>query len=149
VLQKPVLYISHYLRKNRQAYYDHLQNVRERGDWESWIRFFLRGVTEVSLQAADTARQILELREEHRGRITDHLGYSAASGHRVLDVMYERPILSVKDVREITKTSYAAANNLVSKFVDLNLLKEITGQARNRRFLYESYVHLFQGDGQA
>jgi len=144
VLQKPVLYLSHFFKRERQAYYDHLQSVRDNGSWEAWIRFFLRGVIEVSEQATETARCILKLREDHRALITENLGYSAGSGHRVLETMYERPILSVKDVKQITGNSYAAANNLVTKLADLGMLREVTGQARNRRFRYEPYIQLFE-----
>lgn len=146
VLHKPVLYLSHFFKRHRQEYYEHLQAVRESGDWEAWLRFFLRGVAEVSREATETARQILSLREDHRNLLTQNLGYSAASGHRVLEAMYDRPILSVKEVQGVTGNSYAAANNLVAKLVKLGLLKEITGQSRNRRFRYEPYVRLFESD---
>ncbi len=73
VLQKPVLYLSHYFKRHRQAYYDYLQKIRDTGDWESWLEFFLQGVAEVSDQATETARQILQLREQHRLAITEHL----------------------------------------------------------------------------
>jgi len=144
VLQKPVLYLSHYFKRERQAYYDHLQAIRDRGDWEGWLQFFLRGVDEVSQQATETARRILKLREEHRTMIADNFGYSAASGQRVLEAMYQRPILSVKDVKEITGNSFAATNNLVARLEQLGLVNEITGQVRNRRFRYESYIRLFE-----
>jgi len=150
VLQKPVLYLSCFFKANRQAYYDHLQAVRDQGDWEGWLCFFLQGVAEVSHQAAETARRILELRETHRNLITESFGYSAANGYRILETMYERPVLSVKDVQAITGTSYAAANKQVGRLAELGLLKEITGHSRNRRFRYEPYVHLFEaGENQS
>ncbi|MEE4376811.1 MAG: Fic family protein [Candidatus Competibacteraceae bacterium] len=148
VLQKPVLYLSHYFKRERQSYYDHLQAIREQGDWEAWLRFFLRGVADVSRQATEIARRILQLREQHRTLIADNFGYSAGSGHRVLETMYEHPILSVHSVAEVTGNSYAAANNLVTKLVELGLLREITGQSRNRRFRYEPYIRLFEDDAE-
>lgn len=146
VLHKPVLYLSHYFRQHRQAYYDHLQAVRDEGAWETWLAFFLHGVIEVAGEAADTARRIQLLRERHRMLITDMLGRAAGNGHRVLERLYDRPIVAVADVRELTGTTYAAANNLVAKFVELGILIEMTGYARNRRFRYESYVRLFMDD---
>ena len=143
VLHKPVLYLSHFFKRHREAYYTQLQAIRDQGDWEGWIQFFLKGIVEVSKQAAETARRIQQMREEHRRLITEHLGYSAANGHRVLEYSYERPILSVKDIVEITGTSFAAANNLITRLKELELFKEITGQVRNRRFRYEPYVKLF------
>ena len=143
ILHKPVLYLSYYLKKHRQEYYDFLQQIRDSGDWESWLAFFFKGVTEVSNQAADTSRRILEMREHHRSLIAEKLGYSAGNGHRVLETLYERPIVSVKDVESVTGTTFAAANQLVKRFEELGLLEEITGQTRNRRFRYTPYINLF------
>ena len=143
LLHKPVLYLSHYFKQHRQAYYDHLQAVRERGDWEAWLAFFLRGVTEVAGEAAETARRILLLREQHRAGITAQLGRVAGNGHKVLEALYERPIVSVNDVRALTGTTYAAANTLVARLVTLGVLEEMTGYARNRRFRYGPYIELF------
>lgn len=146
VLHKPVLYLSHYFRQHRQAYYDHLQAVRDEGAWEAWLEFFLRGVIEVAGEATETARRIQLLRERHRTMITDRLGRAAANGHRVLESLYDRPIVAVADVKELTGTTYAAANVLVARMVDLGILVEMTGYARNRRFRYEPYVRLFTDD---
>lgn len=146
VLHKPVLYLSHYFKRHRQAYYDHLQAVRDDGDWESWLGFFLRGVTEVAAEAAETARRILVLREAHRTAITDHLGRAAGNGHRVLETLYDRPIVSVHEIQSLIGTTYVAANSLVSRLVNLGILTEVTGYARNRRFRYEPYVRLFTDD---
>ena len=147
ILQKPVLYLSHYFKRHKEAYYDHLQAVRTRGDWEGWLRFFLRGVAEVSREAAGTARNILLLRENHRAAITENLGHSSGNGHRVLEYLYERPIVSVGEVKELTGTTYQAANNLVAQMVRNGILHEITGRARNRRFMYRDYVNLFHDPG--
>jgi Fic family protein len=147
VLHKPVLYLSHYFKRHRSKYYDLLQKVRDRGEWESWLAFFLRGVSEVSTQATNTARRILALREEHRRIITAHLGRAAANGYRVLERLYERPILSVEDIRQLTGTTFPAANQLAQKFVEQGLVTEMTGQKRHRRFRYDAYVRLFDEEG--
>ena len=143
VLQKPVLYLSHYFKRKRTEYYERLQAVRDSGAWEAWLAFFLRGVADVSAQATDTARRILALREEHRALIAERLGRGAGSGHRVLERLYERPIVSVADVRAFTGTTYPAANQLVQKLVEHGVLAEITGQKRHRRFRYDAYIRLF------
>ena len=142
-LDKPVLYLSHYLKAHRQEYYDRLQAVREAGDWEGWLEFFLKGVTVVSLQAADTARRILLLREEHRAAIADGLGRAAGHGHRVLQYLYQHPIVSASQVRDVVGTTFTAANQVVKRLVELGILREITGHARHRRFRYDAYVQLF------
>ena len=147
VLQKPVLYLSYFFKQHRQQYYEELQSIRDAGTWEQWLMFFLRGVVDVSRQATDTARGIIALREEHRQVITENFGRAANNGHRVLEYLYERPIISVGDVQELTGTTYTAANNLVNRLEGCGILHEFTGQARNRRFIYESYINLFQETG--
>jgi Fic family protein len=144
VLSKPVLYLSRYFKSKRQAYYDILQSVRDTGDWEAWLGFFLQGIAEVSAEASDTARRILEMREAHRSEITEHLGRAAGNGLRILEYLFKHPIISVKQVRTIIKTSNPAANTLVRKLVDRGILKEITGQKRHRRFRYDDYVRIFE-----
>ena len=72
--------------------------------------------------------------------ITDNFGRAAANGHRVLEHIYVRPIVSVNDVQHLTRTTYTAANNLVARLADCGILREFTGQARNRRFMYQSYI---------
>lgn len=113
VLHKPVLYLSHFFKQHREEYYDRLQAVRDKGDWEAWLTFFLRGVAEVSVEAAMTARNILALREEHRRPITDRLGRAAGNGHCLLEQLYEKPIVSVNDVRAISRTTFPSANQIV------------------------------------
>jgi Fic family protein len=146
ILVKPVLYLSHYFKRHRSEYYDRLQAVRDRGAWEAWLVFFLRGVAEVSREATATARNILALRELHRAAITDRFGRAAANGHRVLEHLFESPIMTVNQVQALTGTTYPAANQLVAKLVDSGILAEFTGQARNRRFIYQKYIELF-GEG--
>lgn len=143
VLHKPVLYLSHYFKQHRQAYYDHLQAVRDRGEWEQWLAFFLRGVIGVAGEATQTARRIQLLREEHRSVITENFGRAAGNGHRVLEQLFDRPIVAVADVQQLTGTTYAAANALVRRMVEQGIVEEITGYARNRRFRYGAYVRLF------
>lgn len=143
ILHKPVLYLSHYFKKNRQAYYDHLQAVRERGEWESWLTFFLQGVDQVANEATETARKVLLLRESDRTAITEKMGRAAGNGYKVLESLFSKPIVSVNDVKNITGTTYASANNLVNWLMELGILYEMTGNARNRRFRYSPYIQLF------
>jgi Fic family protein len=149
VLHKPVLYLSHYFKRHRQQYYERLQSVRDTGDFESWLAFFLRGVAEVSVEAADTARRILELREQHRRAITDNLGRAAGNGHRVLEQLFEQPIMSVGDVRTLLGTTFAGANQIVQRLREVGILVEFTGQARHRRFRYDAYIRLFDEETSA
>lgn len=147
VLTKPVLYLSHFFKKHRQEYYERLQAVRDTGAWEGWLLFFLKGVEEVSVEATHTAREIIAMRELHRMEIVENFGRAAGNGHRVLEHLYANPIVSVGDVKARTGTTYPAANNLVGKLVEAGILREFTGHARNRKFIYDPYIKLFYPDG--
>jgi len=109
----------------------------------------LRGLAEVSVQAAETARKILEFRGAHRRNITEHLGRAAGNRHRCLSGFTRGPILSVSDVRELLGATFAGANQIVQRLMDLKILAEITGQVRNRLFRYDAYVRLFDEEADA
>jgi len=143
-LARPVLYLSHYFKRHRAEYYDRLQAVRDTGDWEGWLAFFLRGVAEVSQQATQTAAAILRMREEYRARITERLGRAAGNGHRIMEGLFDHPIVSVATVREWLGLTPAGANQIVARLEGIGLLREITGYARNRRFRFEPYLRLFE-----
>ncbi len=143
ILETPVLYISHYFKKNRETYYDKLQSVREDGGWEAWLKFFLQGIYEVSQEATETSRKIVDLRENHRALIAEHFGRVAGNAIQVLETLYQRPFIKVQDIKELINVSYPAANQLMNKFVEHGLLAEVTGQARNRQFRYGPYIDLF------
>jgi len=118
--------------------------VRDTGDWEGWLAFFLRGVAEVSQQATQTVAAILRMREEYRACITKELGRAAGNGHRIMEGLFDHPIVTVSTVREWLDVTPAGANQLVNRLVDIGLLREITGYARNRRFRFEPYLRLFE-----
>lgn len=139
----PVLYLSKYFERHRQQYYDKLQAVRDRGAWEEWLLFFLQAVEDASVHAAATVRRILAMQERDRKVIDDKLGRSADNGLRLLDLLYEYPIVSVNKVKEQTGISYASANALVARLVECDLLREYTGRSRNRRYMLHGYVDIF------
>ncbi len=143
ILHQPLLYLSHYLKAHRAEYYDRLTAIRTEGNWEGWLKFFLRGVFEVSQAATTTARAILDLREAHRQAITQKAGGSA-NGLILLDYLFEQPMTMVRLVERQLHCAYATAGKLVDQLVDLGLLRETTGGQRNRVFRYEPYLALFE-----
>ncbi len=142
-LQQPLLYLSHWLRKRRPLYYERLQVVRDTGNWEIWLDFFLEGVHEVAREAAATASKIIALRENHRRLIQERMGQSTAGALKVLEVFFQHPICRVKDIARITDFSYQNANRLVSRVGGLGLIEPLTEQQRHRRFVYREYLDLF------
>ena len=103
----------------------------------------------MSRQAAATARDILGMRERFRSLITERLGRAAGNGHRVMDRLFDQPMVTVATVREWLSITPPGANNLVNRLVDVGLLREITGYARNRRFRFDPYLRVFEDDGGA
>lgn len=143
VLITPVLYLSSFLKKHRSEYYQLLQSTRDEGDYESWLKFFLLGISEVANQATENSRQIVSLREEHREVIVQNFGQGAANGLKLLESLYQRPFFNVASARELLSLSSPAANSLCEKFIQLGLTVEITGNKRNRLFQYEPYLRIF------
>ncbi len=143
ILQRPLLYLSYYLKAHRMEYYDRLMAIRTDGDWEGWLKFFLRGIFEVSQSATATARSILNLREAHREIIGQKIS-SSNYGLRLLDFLFQQPIVTVRLVEEHLQCAYVTASKTVEQFVDLGFLREITGWQRNRLYRYEPYLALFQ-----
>lgn len=138
-LSEPMLYLSLYFKKNRQAYYEALQRVRTNGDWENWLRFFLEGVAETAEQAANTAKNILRLFDNDRRRL-EALGRQAGSSLRVHELLQKKPILSIQNAGKVLKLSVPTVTTAVSHLLKLNILKELTGRRRNRLFVYKKYL---------
>lgn len=140
ILQKPLLYLSHYLKSHRTEYYDRLMAIRTDGDWEGWLKFFLKGIFEVSQSATITARSILDLREKNSKQL---LQLNSNNGLRLLDLLFEQPLVNIRFIENNLDCAYVTANNLVDQFQELGLLKEITGGKRNRLYRYEPYLKIF------
>jgi cell filamentation protein, protein adenylyltransferase len=140
VLRAPLLYLSHFFKLHRTEYYDRLMAVRRNGDWEGWLRFFLRGVASTAEEATKTAEAIFELREHHRAQVMEATG---STGLRLLSTLFDRPLVNVKFVADALEVTFPTANRLVGRFEDLGLLREVTGQRRSRRFRYDPYLKLF------
>ena len=143
ILRKPVLYISHYFKQHRAEYYDLLQRTRDDGDWQAWLKFFLRGVDSVSSDASEVASKIVALRESHRSLITERLKGRAHNALLLLEHLFETPITRVNDAAKQLGVSYPGANTMIADMVDLGILVETTGHARNRAFSYVPYIKLF------
>ena len=141
ILQKPLLYLSYYFKNNRQEYYDRLTMVRTTGNYEQWIMFFLKGVTQTSKAAIDDAKKILELREQHRELLWVK-NRSSQSALVALENFFYMPVVSVKDVQNMVGVTYQAASNLVNQFEKLGILKESTGKKRDKRYVYTAYVEI-------
>jgi len=143
ILTQPLLYLSYFFKAHRAQYYDRLMAVRNDGDWEAWVKFFLRGVFEVSQGATETARAILELREKHRELIASRFSNSV-NGLLVLDYLFQQPVVSVNMVKKQLERSFGTASKLIEELVKMGVVIETTGRVRNRRFQYQEYLDMFE-----
>lgn len=140
-LQEPILYLSLFFKTHRQAYYDHLMNVRTKGDWEEWMEFFLEGVKETSVQAVAAARRIIALMESDRGKI-EQIGRRSASVLRVHQCIQTHPIISIAAAAEKAGVSFPTASAAVKHLSQLGILREISGRRRNQLFVYGEYLDI-------
>ncbi len=138
-LEEPTLYLSLYFKAHRRLYYDLLQQVREQGDWETWLEFFLAGVAETSTQAADAAQEIMKVFDDDRCRI-EHLGRPAASALRVHQLMQQKPIIAIRDAAQRLGVSAPTVSKSIQHMERLGIVREITGKQRCRLFVYDAYL---------
>jgi len=142
ILDKPVLYLSDFFEKNRTSYYDSLNLVRKSNDIEQWIKFFLSANIETAKLGKQTFEKIIALRKKYEQKIMK-FGLLSKSSHRLLLIMFSKPILSAKQASLELGISYNTANTLMKKFEQSGLTKEITGHAKNRLFALSEYLDLF------
>ena len=145
VLREPSLYLSLYFKSNRTQYYKHLNAVREDGDWESWLKFFLAGVEQTSNSAVAAVQRTLRTFEEDRARLSS-LGRKAGSARQVLDEFTRRPILGSAQLEKRLDMSRPTIFSQLAALTELRILNEMTGQRRNRLWVYERYYGIL-GEG--
>lgn len=138
VLARPLLYLSVFLKRNKQQYYRLLNRVRETGDYESWMKFFLRGVREVSIEATETAQRVLGVRDEHVRTVLTEV--SSAYGPAFVDHLLRRGVTTANMAATALEVSYPTANRLISELERLGYLEEVTGRSRSRVFVYRPYL---------
>lgn len=143
ILHRPTLYLSLFLKQNRDEYYRLLQQVREDGDWEVWLEFFLEGVLQTANGAVTTAQRLVALFEEDR-RVIQERGRAAGSALRIHHTMRERPITTLRATSDRTGLSFPAVSSGIKLLVDLGIAKEVTGKKRNRVFAYSRYLAMLE-----
>ncbi|MFZ4100245.1 MAG: Fic family protein [Chlamydiia bacterium] len=139
VMVKPLLYLSYYFKLHRQEYYDRLDAVRAHGNYEQWIGFFLRGITWTSKSVLETTKQVLKLADTNKRLLLDRR-LSTPLAMALLDYLTVKPLVSIQEIADHLQAAYTTVSPLVNQFVDLGILKEMTGKKRDRRFLYWEYM---------
>ena len=141
ILKKPLLYLSFYFKANRQAYYDYLQSVRETGDWEAWIIFFLEGVVETASQATETAKAVMNLFERDKSRI-ERSGKSTLGVLKIYDCLKRSPVSNTTRIKELCGVSLPTVLRSLRSLESLGIVKEVTGKDRHKIFVYKEYLDI-------
>ena len=142
-LTEPILYLSLYFKEHRPEYYERLGRVRTEGDWEGWLQFFLAGVLQTSEQATDAAKGIVALLDKDREKILA-IGKASASTLRLFQAMQKQPVMSMTAAVKRLKVTFPTARDGMLRLEKLNIVRETTGLARGKVYIYDRYLKLLQ-----
>ena len=142
ILKKPILYLSDFFEKNRTTYYDNLMRVREKSDLAQWFKFFLVGIIQTAQSGITTFDSILRLQKKTEALIHT-LGSRAVNAQKVLNYLYQRPIVDAGKIGDVAQVSAASGYKLIGDFEKLGILKEMTGGKRKKMYAFDEYLKLF------
>ena len=146
ILDKPLLYLSVYFENNKNLYYDNLTAVRTQNDMVQWLKYFLVGVEQTATRAVQTLSQVLELKTRIESEIQQHFGRRAHSALTLLQALFIHPVTNVDRAQQECNLSYKAANALIGAMQTQGYLRELTGQSRNRIFVFQPYLDAFDDE---
>jgi Fic family protein len=145
LLVKPALYLSDYFERNKTAYIDHLMAVRQGNHMRDWLIFFLHGVEETARSSADVFRAILAIKERVEREVLPRFSHRRQeNAQRLMRHLYAQPVTDVKMITKLLSTTPNTAASLINDLVEYGVLSEMTGQRRNRLFLFHDYIGLFR-----
>jgi Fic family protein len=142
VIDRPLLYLSYYFKKNKQEYYNRLMSVRNDGDWEGWLKFFLKGIAETSQNVVELSSKILELKKNKEELVRKSMRKSSLKVIELLDKLYVHPVITVTSASELCDISYNAAKSIIKTFEGLNILEEKSGRKRDRKYYFREYIDM-------
>ena len=143
ILKQPLLYLSDFFERNRSNYYDNLMRMRDKNDLLRWFKFFLVGVIETAKHGIQTFDNILKLQKQVEAQIQT-LGSRTSNAQKVLNYLYQQPLVDAAKIGAIAEISPASAYKLIADLEQFGILKEITGGKRGKQYLFDSYLQLFR-----
>ncbi|OGO65087.1 MAG: cell filamentation protein Fic [Chloroflexi bacterium RBG_19FT_COMBO_50_10] len=145
LISEPLLYLSAFFEAHRLDYYERLLAVSQRGGWENWLLFFLKGVSSQSLDAIGRIERLGKLRSVYRERL--HTERASLRLLQTLDVLFQRPILNIRQLETALEVPYRTAQRYVERLVEIDILREVTGQARNRIYRADEILKVLESAG--
>lgn len=143
ILEKPLLYLSEYFENNKELYYDNLTRVRTHNNMIQWIKYFLVGVEKTASNAVDTLSEVIQLKNDLESQINSGFGRRSNSALLLLNILFRNPVTTIENAARGCSLSYKAANDLVKIMHEKNIVEEMTGQSRNRIFIFKPYLDIF------
>jgi Fic family protein len=143
VLSRPLLYLSLYLKRNRDEYYARLQRVRTHGEWEEWLSFFLEGVIDVARSATETTQRVVTLVGVDRQKVLT-LGRAAGSASRLYDIAVSDIVFTIPEASRVLELSAVSVGKAAANLEGLGIVREVTGRARNKLYVYSDYLDILQ-----
>ena len=144
VLCKPTLYLSDFFAKNKSLYYDNLMIVRHNNNLTQWLRFFLEGVAQTTESSIDTFKKIIAMKEQIEQNKILKMGRKTKIAQQFLLYLFRQPIVETEDFVKEFNINKSTALSLINNFMEMEILKEMTGFKRNRIFVFEDYICLFE-----
>lgn len=145
LLHKPTLYLSKFIKRNQQAYYECLFNIHAKGDYETWIKFFLTGVIETAREAVEIARSVSALREEDLKKI-NAMGRTSENALTIYEGLFDKPTISIEEATKKLGASPATSSRLLERLCEENILSNLDNRKRKKVFIYRRYIDLFNKD---
>ncbi len=143
ILKQPVLYLSDFFERHRTHYYDNLMRAREKNDLLQWFKFFLVGITETASSSVTTFDNMLKL-QKHTEQQVQALGSRTINAQKVINYLYQRPIIDATKMTEVAEISAASAYKLIGDLVQFGILEEVTGGKRDKQYMFMAYLNLFK-----
>ena len=146
ILNKPLLYLSTFFERKKDIYYDNLNNIRIKNDLLTWIKYFLVGVEQTATVAVETLSQIIQFKDKMEDDIRKKYGRRSTTAIVLMHKLLENPYTNVEYAAKACNVTYKSANSLIKDLCTDNYLKELTGQSRNRIFVFKKYMEIFEID---
>lgn len=144
LIAKPALYLSDFFERHKTDYYDHLMAVRTHSQLTEWVKFFMFGMCETAEKSINVFKDILALKEKLERAILPKFHVRRQENvQKLMEYLYQQPVINIKDVSESLNIQKGTANKLVADFTKLEILREMTGRKRNKIYIFNDYVKLF------
>ena len=142
LIEYPVLYLSYFFKKNRNRYYELLNNVRVKGEFEEWIKFFIKGICEISEDAILSIQKIIELKKADIEKIRNIPKGNISNLLLIYDYLLRHPFLETEDIRRLSDLSKPTVNKLLETLTELEILELVEEKKRYKQYVYRKYVDI-------